>query len=199
MDYTTIRRFVPENAAKEIPPGNPACPVNGRDVYRALASHKTIVMACNIRIPLVIPGIMRAAKELDAVVAFELAKSEGDLKGGYTGMTPEIFVRTIVAAAKSGVRHPVRHPRRPHHRKNSSEAEVEGARARDRAELAAGYTSFAIDASFNEIPDNARITASLRVTSRSASSASRSRWGDQVGGDRGAPVDVEEAVDLMGG
>ena len=100
MDYSPIRRFVPENASKAIPAGNPACPVNGRDVYRALARHKTIVMACNIRIPLVIPGIMRAAKELDAVVAFELAKSEGDLKGGYTGMTPEIFVRTIVAAAK---------------------------------------------------------------------------------------------------
>ena len=81
MGYDSIRRFVPENAAKEIPPGNPACPVNGRDVYRALAPHKTIVMACNIRIPLVIPGIMRAAKELDAIVAFELAKSEGDLKG----------------------------------------------------------------------------------------------------------------------
>ncbi|MBP2684587.1 MAG: hypothetical protein H6Q79_2626, partial [Deltaproteobacteria bacterium] len=44
MDYKSIKRFVPENAAKEIPPGNPACPVNGRDVYRALASHKTIVM-----------------------------------------------------------------------------------------------------------------------------------------------------------
>src|SRR3989337_3788661 len=100
MDYTAIKRFVPGNAAKEIPPGNPACPVNGRDVYRALASHKTIVMACNIRIPLVIPGIMRAARELDAVVAFELAKSEGALKGGYTGMNPEIFVRTLIAAAK---------------------------------------------------------------------------------------------------
>src|SRR5512145_780448 len=100
MDYKALTRFIPEQAAKAIPAGDPACPVNGRDVYRTLAAHETIVMACNIRIPLVLPGIMRAAKELDAVVAFELAKSEGDLKGGYTGMTPEIFVRTILAAAK---------------------------------------------------------------------------------------------------
>ena len=162
MDYSPLKRFVPENAVKAIPPGNPACPVNGHDVYRTLAPQKTIVMACNIRIPLVIPGIMRAARELDAVVAFELAKTEGDLKGGYTGMTPEIFVETILRAARSsdftlpfvihGDHITV---------KSTTPDEVEGARALIAAELAAGYTSFAIDASFNEIPENARITADL--------------------------------------
>ncbi|MFA5807330.1 MAG: class II D-tagatose-bisphosphate aldolase, non-catalytic subunit [bacterium] len=110
---------------------------NGRDVYRALAPHKTIVMACNIRIPLVLPGIMRAAKELDAVVAFELAKSEGDLKGGYTGMTPEIFVRTIVAAAKKAEFDTPFVIHGDHITvKNTTEAEVEGARALIAAELA---------------------------------------------------------------
>jgi fructose-bisphosphate aldolase class II len=34
------------------------------------------------------------------------------------------------------------------------------------AEIAAGYTSFAIDASFNPIPDNARITAELAAPIR---------------------------------
>ncbi len=162
MSYEAIRQHIPENAAKSIPPGNPACPINGRDVYRTLASRETIVMACNIRIPLVIPGIMRAAKELDAVVAFELAKSEGDLKGGYTGMTPEIFVKTIIAAAKKANFDTPFVIHGDHITvKNTTEAEIEGARALIAAELAAGYTSFAIDASFNEIPDNARITRSL--------------------------------------
>lgn len=82
MDWTSLKRFVPENVARRIPSDHPACPLNGRDVFRALADRKVIVMACNIRIPAVIPGIMRAATGLGAVVAFELAKSEGDLSGG---------------------------------------------------------------------------------------------------------------------
>ena len=84
MDYKSIRRFVPGNAAKEIPPGNPACPVNGRDVYRALASRETIVMACNIRMPLVLPEIIQTAKEQGAFGSVEMVKAEEDLKGGYT-------------------------------------------------------------------------------------------------------------------
>ncbi|MGB6411413.1 MAG: hypothetical protein WBF16_09470 [Candidatus Deferrimicrobiaceae bacterium] len=99
MNGTPLRKFLPENVASKVPQENPACPVNGRDVFRALSPHNVIVMACNIRIPSVIPGIMRAAAELDALVAFELAKSEGNLDGGYTGMTPEIFVSTILAYA----------------------------------------------------------------------------------------------------
>src|SRR5512143_2411720 len=199
MDYSPIRRFVPENASNAIPPGNPACPVNGRDVYRALARHKTIVMACNIRIPLVIPGIMRAAKELDAVVAFELAKSEGDLKGGYTGMTPEIFVRTIVAAAERAEFDTPFVIHGDHITvKNTTEAEVEGARALIAAELAAGYTSFAIDALFNEFPDNARITASLAGPSADRGLGLEVEVGEikSVGTEAHLST-VGEAVDLM--
>jgi fructose-bisphosphate aldolase class II len=184
MDYKSIQRFVPKNAAKEIPPGNPACPVNGRDVYRTLASHKTIVMACNIRIPLVIPGIMRAAKELDAVVAFELAKSEGDL---------------IVAAAKKAEFDTPFVIHGDHITvKNTSEAEVEGARALIAAELAAGYTSFAIDASFNEIPDNARITASLAGPIAESGLGLEVEVGEiKSAGTEAHLSTVEEAVDLM--
>src|SRR5512134_3795224 len=100
MNWTALKNFVPPNAAEKVPKGNPACPLNGRDVFRALSPHKVIVMACNIRIPSVIPGIMKAADELGAVVAFELAKTEGNEDGGYTGMTPGIFVDTILSFAK---------------------------------------------------------------------------------------------------
>lgn len=199
MGYEALRRFVPENAAKEIPPGNPACPVNGRDAYRALAAHETIVMACNIRIPLVVPGIMRAAKELDAVVAFELAKTEGDLKGGYTGMTPEIFVRTLIAAAKKAEFDTPFIIHGDHITvKNTTEAEIEGARALIAAELAAGYTSFAIDASFNEIPDNARITASLAGPIVEKQLGLEVEVGEiKSAGTEAHLSTVEEAVDLM--
>jgi len=199
MDYSALRRFIPGDIARVIPPGNPACPVNGRDVYRTLAPHKTIVMACNIRIPLVIPGIMRAARELDAVVAFELAKTEGDLKGGYTGMTPEIFVDTILKAAKET---DFRLPFVIHGDhitvKNTTEGEIESARALIAAELAAGYTSFAIDASFNEIPENARITAALAMPIAERRLGLEVEVGEiKAAGTEAHLSTVEEAVELM--
>jgi len=162
MDWKSLKRFVPETIARRIPGNHPACPLNGRDVFRALASRKVIVMACNIRIPSVIPGIMRAATDLGAVVAFELAKSEGDLGGGYTGMTPEIFVSTILEyAKKTGFSVPFIIHGDHITVKNTSEKEIEGSRALIAAEIEAGYTCFAIDASFNPIPENARIVTDL--------------------------------------
>src|SRR3990172_7898742 len=107
MDWTALKKFVPPNVAWKIPYDNPAIPLNGRDVYKALSPHKVIVMACNIRIPSVIPGIMKAAQELNAVVAFELAKTEGNIDSGYTSMTPEIFANTILTfACKEQFAHP---------------------------------------------------------------------------------------------
>ena len=60
----------------------------------------------------------------------------------------------------------VRHPRRPITVKNTSAQEIEDARALIAVEIAAGYTSFAIDASFNPIPENARITTDLSAPIR---------------------------------
>lgn len=162
MPAQPLKKFVPPNAASRISAGNPACPLSGRDVYRALDPHRVIVMACNIRIPAVIPGIMRAAREQDAVIAFELAKSEGAQDGGYTGQTPEIFVSTILSwAERTGFDLPFVIHGDHITVKNTSTKEIEDSRSLIEAEIDAGYTSFAIDASFNPIPDNARITADL--------------------------------------
>src|SRR3989304_1767841 len=76
------------------------CLLNSHDIFRAIRDEKVIIMACNTRIKHVIPGIMRAAQELDAIVAFELAKSEGNLKGGYTGMDPYIFFDVVTEYAE---------------------------------------------------------------------------------------------------
>ncbi|HZW35717.1 MAG: class II fructose-bisphosphate aldolase [Deltaproteobacteria bacterium] len=199
MNWTALKKFVPPNAAARIPSGNPACPLNGRDVFKALSPHKVIVMACNIRIPLVIPGIMRAAEELGAVVAFELAKTEGNVDGGYTGMNPEGFVDTILAHAKK-VNFSVPFLIHGDHItvKNSSSKEIEDARALIAAELAAGYTSFAIDASFNPIPDNARITAELSAPIRERKLGLEVEVGEiKSAGSESTLSTVEEAVDLM--
>ncbi len=90
----------PEHVRDKLGNKSKVCLLNSHDIFRAIRDEKVIIMACNTRIKHVIPGIMRAAEELDAIVAFELAKSEGDLKGGYTGMTPDIFFDTVVGYAE---------------------------------------------------------------------------------------------------
>jgi fructose-bisphosphate aldolase class II len=199
MDRIALKKHIPANAAAKVPKGHPACPLNGHDVFKALSPHKVIVMACNIRIPSVIPGIMRAADELDAVVAFELAKTEGNVDGGYTGMNPEIFVSTILSYAEK-VNFTVPFLIHGDHItvKNTSEKEVGEARALIAAELAAGYTSFAIDASFNPIPDNARITAELCAPIRERGLGLEVEVGEiKSVGSESTLSTVAEAVELM--
>ncbi len=138
------------------------CLLNSHDIFRVILDKPVIVMACNCRIKHVIPGIMRACSELDSIVGFELAKSEGDVDGGYTGQTPYIYFDTIISYAKEidfsqpffihGDHITV---------KSTSEKDIESARRLIEAEIDAGYTSFAIDASFNPIPDNVKITTDL--------------------------------------
>jgi len=199
MNWTALKKFVPPNAAAKVPKENPACPLNGRDVFQALSPHKVIVMACNIRIPSVIPGIMRAADELGAVVAFELAKTEGNVDGGYTGMNPGIFVDTILShAGKVNFSVPFLIHGDHITVKNTSAKEIEDARALIAAELSAGYTSFAIDASFNPIPDNARITAELSAPVRERKLGLEVEVGEiKSVGSEATLSTVEEAVDLL--
>ena len=199
MDWTALKKFVPPNIAWKIPFDNPACPLNGRDVYKALSPHKVIVMACNIRIPSVIPGIMKAAQELNSVVAFELAKTEGNIDGGYTGMTPEIFANTILTYAwKVQFAQPFLIHGDHITVKNISPKEIDEGRALIAAEIAAGYTSFAIDASFNPIPDNARITAELAAPIRERNLGLEVEVGEiKSAGSESTLSTVEEAVELM--
>ena len=76
-------------------------PVAGNTVFEALSGEKTIVMAVNVRMPRgIAKGIMRAAKDTDSVIMFELARSESDLTGGYTGMTPLDYYNEIAQAAQ---------------------------------------------------------------------------------------------------
>lgn len=161
MNITALE-IVPKRIRKILGHQSRVSLLNGKDVFRALREEKSILMACNPRIKHVIPGIMKAAQELDAVVAFELTRTEGGLDGGYTGQTPEIFVRTIIEYAEScnfskpfiihGDHIMVR---------DESAHEFEAARKLIEAQIEAGYTSFAIDASFNPLPDHIRITTEL--------------------------------------
>ena len=76
-------------------------PIQGKQIFDAIRDKNTIVMAANTRITLVTEGIFQAAKEARSLVMIELAKSESDLTGGYTGLKPsELSRRTLKVAEK---------------------------------------------------------------------------------------------------
>lgn len=154
--------FRPPHVRDKLGAKSKVCLLSSRTILNALKDEPLMIMACNIRIKHVVPGIMKAAQELDAVVAFEIAKSEGGLAGGYTGFVPKTFWEMIISyAEETGYTKPFFIHGDHITIKNQSDQEVEGSRSLIDAELKAGFTSFCVDASFNEVPDNIRITTDL--------------------------------------
>lgn len=157
-----LLELVPQKVRSKLGSNSSVCLLSGRDVFNALRNENLIVMACNTRISHVIPGIMKAAEELDAVVAFELTRSESGLDGGYTGQTPEAFFETILNHAEScGFTKPFIIHADHITIRDTGAAEMEVARKLIETQIEAGYTSFTIDASFNPLPDNIEIVSRL--------------------------------------
>src|SRR5512137_548064 len=122
-------------------------PIAGSTILKGIAGHKAIVMAANARIATVAQGIFQAAKDTDSVVFMELARSECDLKGGYTGMTPSDFAEKMRKAAQD-VQFDMWALHADHITiKKGDTAEIDGTKELIDAQITAGYTSFAIDAS----------------------------------------------------
>jgi fructose-bisphosphate aldolase, class II len=147
-------------------------PIPGSTVFRAISGQKAIIMAANTRIATVAQGIFKAAKETDSAVFMELARSECDLKGGYTGLTPKDFSEKMQEAAKA-VRFDIWALHADHITiKTGDSPEIEGTKQLIDAQIRAGYTSFAIDAShlFNFEGKNVRqeLDKNIGVTSELA-------------------------------
>lgn len=122
-------------------------PIPGSAIFRGIAGKKTIIMAANTRITTVAEGIFKAAKDTDSAVFMELARSECDLKGGYTGLTPRDFSEKIGEAAKA-TRFGTWALHADHITiKTGDSPEIAGTKQLIDAQIDAGYTSFAIDAS----------------------------------------------------
>jgi len=150
---------------------NDYSPIPGSTILKGVAVRKAIVMAANVRITTVAEGIFRAAKDTDSAVFMELARSEPDLSGGYTGLKPQDFAERMRNAAET-VQFDVWALHADHISiKKGDAAEVEGTKQLIDAQIKAGYTSFAIDAShlFNfegktvreELAENIRVTTDL--------------------------------------
>lgn len=143
-------------------------PVWGQDMINALAGKGCIIMAANIRISHSARGIMQAAKELDAAVMFEIAKSEI----GYTAQSPKVFMDSITSIAQE-LEYDLPYVVHGDHitiKNNTADAVSDGENL-IKDEIDAGFTSFAIDASHNfnmegstvseQLKDNIEITTKL--------------------------------------
>jgi fructose-bisphosphate aldolase, class II len=160
--HSILFERIPERIRHILGSKNTVCLLNGKDVFSALRHENMIVMACNARIRHVVPGIMKAAQELDAVVAFELTRTEGGLDGGYTGQSPRVYFDAIIEYAErcSFTKPFIIHGDHITIR-DTSVAESSEAEELIKDQIETGFTSFALDASFNPVSDNIRIVSAL--------------------------------------
>lgn len=155
--------------------------VNGKALYDTAKKERFIVGAFNVRCPLSATGIALAAKEADAVLVYEIAKSEIT----YTGMAPEVFAKEIVGAVQRvGCETPYGIHADHTTVKDATPKSVEDARDIIKRSIANGYTSISIDASHNQNEDNLRITADLGKHVQEAGIGLEVEIGE-IGGERG--------------
>jgi fructose-bisphosphate aldolase class II len=122
--------------------------MSGKILFDRVRDRNTIIMAVNTRVTAgVVRGIFRAAKFMDSAVIFELARSESNLKGGYTGLLPGDFAKNTMEAANDiGFDAWVLHADHITIKEGTLE-ELESTKKLIDNQIETGYTSFAIDAS----------------------------------------------------
>jgi fructose-bisphosphate aldolase class II len=125
-----------------------AKPISGKKLFDGVRDRNCIVMAANTRyIPGAAEGILRAAKDTNTPVIMEIARSECDLKGGYTGYTPAEYAKRIMEAAEEvNWDKWVLHADHISVKDGNSET-IQGTKDLVAAQIEAGFTSYAIDAS----------------------------------------------------
>jgi fructose-bisphosphate aldolase class II len=141
-------------------------PIPGNVMFRSLKDQGTIVMAVNLRMTRGLArGIFRAAQDLDAPVIFEIARSECDQNGGYTGMRPMDYAEQIRKAAQE-VEFDMWSLHADHITvKKGTPEDIAGTKELIDLQVEAGFTSFAIDAShlFNFKGGNLREELALNI------------------------------------
>jgi len=124
----------------------PRNPLPGNVLFEALDPPEEIILAVNPRVTIeVIEGVLKAAKDTENIVILELALSEMNLQGGYTGLTPKAFAERVKKAAERvGWYGYVLHADHVVVKKGTDE-EIENVKRELAARVEAGFTSFAID------------------------------------------------------
>ena len=148
--------YRPENVKSRFP-DSIAPLVNGKALLKAAKKHNAMIMATNMRCRLPVEGIVLASMAAKAPVMYEIAKSELT----YTEFTPASFVDYIVKENERLGNTEVPFAVHADHLTVKKKEEVEGVEALIADELAAGFTSFAIDASHMENELNLEATLYL--------------------------------------
>ncbi len=139
-------------------PGSLCGLASGRDIARVANREDAIVMACNIRHHLSVPGILRAARKADSMVMLELAKSEAS----YTGVTYE-NLPGVAMAVSSLLGDGIVFGLHMDHYAVKSPADRDRAMKAIPDALARGWTSVAIDASHNPDWENLSFTRDVAL------------------------------------
>jgi fructose-bisphosphate aldolase class II len=123
-------------------------PLQGNRVFNALKNENCIILACNPRITIgVAKAVFKAAKDLDAALIMELARTECNHEIGYTGLTPATFSQHMEKANEE-VGHDIWVLHADHIGvKKETPEEMQYVKDLVAAQIKAGYTSYAIDAS----------------------------------------------------
>ncbi len=122
-------------------------PLAGNIVYDALKDKGCIILACNARITKgVAAGVFKAAKDLDSALIFELAKTECNHQVGYTGLTPKTYSANLQRENKK-IKHDIWVLHADHLGVKKVPEDIAFLKDLISAQIEAGYTSFAIDAS----------------------------------------------------
>ncbi|MCW3989217.1 MAG: class II fructose-bisphosphate aldolase [Candidatus Bathyarchaeota archaeon] len=124
-------------------------PIPGNVLFESLRDKDAIILASNARVTAgVAEGIFRAAKDMDSALIFEIARSECNVNRGYTGMVPSEYAEAIKGAAEEiGFDVWALHADHITLKKGTPEDIAETRKLID-AQIEAGFTSFAIDASY---------------------------------------------------
>ncbi len=146
----------PENVKKRFP--DSVVPlVNGKALVQAAKKHTAMIMATNIRCRLPVEGIVLASLAAKAPVMYEIARSEL----GYTEFTPATFAEFIVKENERLGNTEVPFAIHGDHITVKKPEDIETVSSLIAAEMEAGFTSFAIDASHMENEKNLAATAQL--------------------------------------
>ena len=201
MSVEKVLEIRPKNTVKKLGQNNKLLLLSGHSIFNALRDKKVIIMTCNIRIRHVVPGIMRAAQDLDAIVGYELAKTEGNLEGGYTGQTPYTFFEMVSGyASEIGLKTPFFIHADHTTVKDTSEKEFKAAEDIIKTAIDAGYTSVSIDASHNETKDNIAISSKLGKLVENAGLGLEVEIGEiKLVKEGGALSTVEESLEFIEG
>jgi fructose/tagatose bisphosphate aldolase len=147
----------------------PRNPLPSDILFDSLQPQDCIILAANPRLSLeVIQGILQAAKDTQNIVILELALSEMNLAGGYTGLTPSTFASRIKKAAETvGWYGYVLHA--DHLTVNKgTEKEIEDVKKEIDARIGAGFSSFSVDSSFLFDRSKMRVEDQLREVVRTS-------------------------------